>query len=207
MMIRSTNVRTSVLMVCFAASLVACGKSATARFYMLTPTATAASATPARVTVTVGPVSVPASVDRPQFVVQASPNSVTLDEFNRWASPLADAVAVAVAENLAAQLATARATPLVQSAVEADYRVGIEVQRFESAPGSYALLDAVFTVRRLTDGRTATGRTTARETPGDKTYEALAAAHSRAMSRLAADIAAATRALAAQAPQAPASKR
>jgi uncharacterized lipoprotein YmbA len=140
-------------------------------------------------------------VDRPEIVVTVGANEVWLDEFNRWASPLADAIAVATAENLRAQLATSRATSLVQSAVEADYRVSIEVQRFESAPGSAALLDAVFTVRRTADARTSTGRTTARETPSDKSYEALAAAHSRALSRLAGDIAAATRAFPAQAPK------
>jgi uncharacterized lipoprotein YmbA len=189
-----------------AVALAACATSPPSRFFTLSGAPAPASPT-STLSIVVGPVTLPAVVDRPEIVVTVAENEVWLDEFNRWASPLADAVAIAVAENLAARLATARATPLVQSAVEADYRVGIEVQRFESAPGSYALLDAAFTVRRLSDGRTATGRTTARETPGDKTYEALAAAHSRAMSRLAADIAAVTRALAAQAPQAPAPKR
>jgi len=155
----------------------------------------------------VGPVTIPAVVDRPEIVVTVGDNEVWLDEFNRWASPLGEAIAIATAEDLGGLLSTARATSIVQSATDADYRVSLEVQRFQSAPGSYALLDAVYTVRRTADGRSATGRTTARETPADKSYDALAAAHSRAVARLAADIAAATRSLAAQAPRPAAANR
>jgi uncharacterized lipoprotein YmbA len=183
-----------------ALAVAACASSPPSRFFTLSG-APAPAAPASALSIVVGPVTIPAVVDRPEIVVTVGENEVWLDELNRWASPLADAIAVAVAENLSAQLSTARATSLVQSAVEADYRVSVEVQRFESAPGSYALLDSVFTVRRSADGKTATGRTNARETPADKSYEALAAAHSRAMSRLASDIVTATRNLAAQAPQ------
>lgn len=178
-------------------ALAGCASSPPSRFFTLSG-APAPAAPSSTLSIVVGPVTIPAVVDRPEIVVTVGSNEVWLDEFNRWASPLADAIAVATAENLGAALATSRATSLVQSAVDADYRAAIEVQRFESAPGAYALLDAVFTVRRTADGRSSTGRTTAREAVTDKSYEALAAAHSRAVARMAADIAAATRALAAQ---------
>ena len=76
-----------------------------------------------------------------------------------------------------------------------DYRAAIEVQRFESALGEAATLEAVWAVSRDADGRACTGRTTAREAVPDKTYEALAAGHSRAVARLSRDIAEAVRAL------------
>ena len=183
-----------------ALALAACASSPPSRFYTLSGAPTPSAPT-SSLSIVVGPVTIPAVVDRPEIVVTVADNEVWLDEFNRWASPLAEAIAIAAAEDLGAALSTARATPIVQSAADADYRVSVEVQRFQSAPGSYALLDAVFTVRRTVDGRSTTGRTTARETPADKSYEALAAAHSRAVARLAADIAAATGALAAQAPK------
>jgi len=63
------------------------------------------------------------------------------------------------------------------------------VLRFESAPGEAATLDAIWTVRRTQDGKTETGRTTAREPARENGYEALAAAHSRAVTRLSQDIA------------------
>ncbi len=188
------------LLVLSVVALAACATTPPSRFYTLSGAAAPAAPT-STLSIVVGPVTVPAVVDRPEIVVTVSQNEVWLDEFNRWAGPLGEAIAVATAEDLAAALGTLRATSAVQSAAEADYRVAIEVQRFESAPGSYALLDAVFTLRRTADGRTATGRTTAREAPADKSYDALAAAHSRAVARLAKDIADATRALAAQAPR------
>ena len=54
----------------------------------------------------IGSVSVPATVDQPQFVVQVAANRVEVDEFNRWAAPLSDSIARAVAGDLAAQLGT-----------------------------------------------------------------------------------------------------
>ena len=139
-----------------------------------------------------GPVSVPAVVDRPQIVVNMGPNQVRLEEFNRWAAPLQNNIARVVADNLVLMLGTPRVTLSAQSlSADADYRVAIEVQSFQSAPGEAAMLDAVWTVRRAKDGKAETGRTTVRETVQEKGYDALAAAHSRALARLSQDIAAA----------------
>jgi hypothetical protein len=101
-----------------------------------------------------------------------------------------------VAENLVAMLGTPRVTQFPQNAsADADYRVAIEVQRFDSTPGEAAVLDAVWTVRRAKDAQTKTARTTVREQTREKDYDALAAAHSRAVARLSQDIADMIRAL------------
>ena len=93
-------------------------------------------------------------------------------------------------------LGTARVTLSAQTlSADADYRAAIEVQSFESTPGEAAMLDAVWIVRRTKDGKAGTGRTTVREMAQEKGYDALAAAHSRAVARLSEDIAAAVRAL------------
>jgi uncharacterized protein len=146
--------------------------------------------------VSVGPVSVPATVDRPQIVVRLAPNQVAIDEFHRWASPLPDSIARVVAENLAATLGTPHVTVFSRpTAAGARYRVLIDVLRFESAPGEAATLDAVWTVRSTKDGTTRSGRTTVSEPVPDREYASLAAAHSRALGRLSADLAGAIRAL------------
>jgi uncharacterized lipoprotein YmbA len=119
-----------------------------------------------------------------------------LEEFNRWAAPLQEDLSRVIAENLVAMLGTPRVTLFPQTlSADADYRVAIEVQRFESAPGQAATLDAVWIVRRAKDGKAQTGRTVVRETVQDAGYDALAAAHSRAAARLSQDIADAIRAL------------
>jgi uncharacterized lipoprotein YmbA len=119
-----------------------------------------------------------------------------VDDFNRWASPLQSGISRVVAENLVGMLGTPRVTlfPHTLSA-SADYQAAVEVQAFESALGEAVTLDAVWTVRRTKDGKQQMGRTTVREPASEKSYEALAAAHSRAVARLSQDIARAVRAL------------
>ena len=187
---------TAIAALCIFAGLAAgCASSPVTRFYTLSAAA-APAATSSQLSVVVGPVSVPAVVDRPQIVVSTGPNQVRLDEFNQWASPLQNNVARVVAENLVAMLGTPRVILFSQPlGVGADYRAAIEVQRFESAPGDAATLDAVWTVSRTKDGKSQTGRTTVREVASDKGYDALAAAHSRGLARLSQDIADAVGAL------------
>jgi uncharacterized lipoprotein YmbA len=67
--------------------------------------------------------------------------------------------------------------------------VSVEVQTFESAPGQMATLDAVWVVTRAVDGGSRTGRPTVRGPAPQPGYDALAAAHSRAVARLSRDIA------------------
>ena len=170
-----------------------CGSTPASRFYTL-GAVTSPPAAPSDLSVAVGPVTVPAAVDRPQIVVTVGPNQVRLDEFNRWAAPLQNAIARVVAENLVAVLGTPRVSASPLTLVAPDYRVAIEVQGFESALGEAATLDAVWTVTRTRDGKAQTGRTTVREPPAPG-YDALAVAHSRALARLSRDIADAVQAL------------
>jgi hypothetical protein len=130
-------------------------------------------------------------------VLATGPNEIRLDELNRWAAPLGDNIGRVVAENLVAILGTPQVSLFPQrSAADADFRVAIEVQRFESRAGEAASLDALWTARRLADGATRVGRTTVREPVAGSGYDALAAAHSRGIARLSADIAGAIRSLA-----------
>jgi uncharacterized protein len=172
-----------------------CGSTPPSHFYTLSATAKP-TAMSSSVSVSVGPVTLPAVVDRPEIVVRTGPNEVWLDEFNRWASPLQDNLGRAVAENLVAMLGTPRVTVFPETTgADADYRVRIQVQAFESTPGEATTLDAVWAVSRPKEAESQTGRTTVRETTQGKGYDALAAAHSRAVAQLSRDIAAAVQAL------------
>lgn len=185
--------RASPLAIACALVLVAGCASSPANFYTLTATAPASSSQ-SKLAVAVGPVTVPSTIDRPQIVVTTGANQVSIDDFNRWASPVEDNILRVVAENLAAILGTPRVTLYPTLAVDVDYRVQIEVRNFESAPGKSASLDAVWTVRRSKDGKSETGRTSVREKLDSGGYEALAGAHSRGVARLSQDIADAVRA-------------
>ncbi|MGO9059979.1 MAG: membrane integrity-associated transporter subunit PqiC [Candidatus Binataceae bacterium] len=189
-------VRTTYLTILVALmGAVAAGCStAPSHFYTLDSTAVAGNAPATRIAVLVGPVTVPEMVDRPQFVVQVAPNRVDVDEFNRWAAPLNDGIARAVAGDLAAQLGTPDVATGPFANFNPAYRVTINVQRFESVSGQGALIEAVWTVHKTAGGPTRSGRTLAREPVQGDGFDALAAAHSRALAQLSGDIAAAIRA-------------
>jgi uncharacterized lipoprotein YmbA len=183
-------------MLCALGALIAgCVSTPESRFFTLNATMNHAVES-SSMSVVVGPVSVPAEVDRPQIVVSTGPNQVRVDDFNRWASPLQSNISRVVADNLVSILGTPRVTVFPQTlSANADYQAAVAVQSFGSALGEAATLDAVWTVRRIKDGQLQTGRTTVREPAPERGYDALAAAHSRAVARLSQDIAGALRAL------------
>ena len=188
------NVRPLIPSLLVALAAASCGPSPTARFYTLDATATADGRPSVNRAIVVGPVSIPPAVDRPQLVVVVAPNEVTVDEFNRWAAPLDDSIARAVAGDLAALLgASAAAAPA--PGFTATHRVTLDVQRFDSVLGDAATVDALWTVRPAAGGAGRSGRSVAREPLGGKDVDTVAAAYSRALATVSADIAKAVREL------------
>ena len=197
MMTRIVNILISCAIVTFIAG---CASSPT-RFYTLSPTAGTAVMPQANYSVSVGPVSVPIVVDRPQIVVRTGPNKVSIDEFDRWASPLKDNIARVIVENLVSMLGTAQVTLFPQStAAGMSYRIMLDVLRFDSEPGQAATLDALWTVSSAKDGKSHRSRTTLTEATQSGDYAALVAAHSRVLGQLSAEIAKTIREMEAQKP-------
>lgn len=193
-----------LVLVSIAATLAACSSSPS-RFYTLTSTATPPAAPAAAdYVVGVGPISVPAQVDRQPFTVQVEPNRIEIDEFNRWAAPLNEAIARVVAEDLATLLGTQHVATLPLANFDPAYRVTIDIQRFDSlrkqAKNEAVLVEALWVVRKAGGGPAHSGRTIAREPTQGNDFDALAAAHSRALAKVSADIAAAIRAQAEEKP-------
>ena len=182
------------------AFLTACATPPPTRFYTLTATA-APAATPSALVVAVGPVTVPATVDRPEIVVSAGRNELIPADFHRWASPLQDNFSRVIAEDLGLILGSPRVGRFPPAlGVDADYRVFVDVRSFNSTLGEAAAIDAMWTVRRMKDKKTLSGRTVARESTADGSYQALAAAHSQAAAKMSRDIADAIAALQREAP-------
>jgi len=182
-----------VIFCALAEVMMGCASTPSSQFYTLSSGAKPAAGT-ASYSISVGPVTVPAVVDRPQIVLQTGANQVTFDEFNRWAAPLQSEIARVVAENLASALGTPSVTVFPQSsAADASYRVVIDTLRFESVPGEAATLDALYTVRARKENQSRAWRTTVRESVQASGYAALVAAHSRALVRLSEDIASVVR--------------
>lgn len=181
----------------FALVLAACGTSPTPRFYTLSaqpPAAKAVSETP--VSVAVGPVSIPAVLDRPQFVVSVAPNRVELAEFDRWAEPLRNGIPRILAIDIGRELDTDRIAGYGEAiAQDADFKVSIDVVRFESVLGDGVTVEAVWIIRAKQGNATQTGHSLVKDTATGTDYAALAAAGSRALDGVAREIAATVRAM------------
>lgn len=175
------------------AMLAACGSTPNESFYTLSGPPTpmpAAAASP--IAIFVGPVTVPEAVDRTPMVLRTGPNSVDIDDFHRWAEPLKSAIPRVLAETLMRELATPRVmASRAGASMPVDYRVAVEIQRFESSFAEGATLDALWTLTATRGGAPRTGRTTVQERAASPDREGVAAAHSRALARLGRDIAAA----------------
>jgi uncharacterized protein len=179
-------------------SFTGCFGSPKETYYTLSANAAATGVTSAsgepNYSIAVGPITLPEVVDRPQFVLRAGPNEVSIVELHRWAGPLKSEIPRIIADNLAADLNVKRVAAYPQSAGDnADYRVLVDIQRFDSTMGESVAIDALWTVKRVSDGVLRTGRSTARESSSGGSYDAVAAAHSRALATISREIAEALR--------------
>ena len=178
-----------------ATALAGCGSSPVTHFYTLN-TVAAPSPSNAKVsyTVAIGAVTLPDSLDRPQIVLRKAGNQVAVAEFERWVGSLKDEIALAVAANLKQSLdgASVFAQPM-GAGMNADVNVLLYVQRFDSVLGDAAAVEVLWQVSPA-KGAAKSGQSTVREPAGGAGYDALVAAHGRALAAVSRDIAAAIRA-------------
>jgi uncharacterized lipoprotein YmbA len=98
-------------------------------------------------TIAVGPVILPEYLDRPQIVMRAEGTSVKLADFHHWAEPLKDSLLRILAMNLAVLLSTDRIETFPwKGNGQPEYRVSVELQRFEGDEAGTVTLQARWTV-------------------------------------------------------------
>src|SRR5471032_1296425 len=139
-------------------------------------------------------VAVPQQLSRVEMVVSSGAGQIDLKEQERWSAPPAAEIGQALSLAITGELGTIDVfrTPTPEQAPV--YRISTSVQRFESAPGQYALVDAVWSVRLVGGGKVVTCRSVANETVWTG-YFALVDGHRRAIGRIAAEMAQAVRLL------------
>lgn len=181
-------------------TLIGCGSSPKETYYTLSAAAAMNGAAPvtgeSAYSIAVGPITLPEAVDRPQLVLRVGPNEVTFVELHRWAGSLKSEISRIIADNLAAYLNVRQVAAYPQSAGDnADYRVLVDIQRFDSTLGESVTIDALWSIKRQSDGVARTGRSTARESSGGGNYDGVVAGHSRALATVSRDIAEAIRSM------------
>ncbi|WP_201313312.1 PqiC family protein [Dyella sp. EPa41] len=140
------------------------------------------------------PVTVPAQVDQPQLVVRQGGQGVAVLQGQRWIAPLGDEVRGALSADLARDFHAQDITGLPAQG-KASVRIKVDVRRFDSVPGSYAYLDAAWSVRSLKGGEPLACMSRISETVGEG-YDALVQGHQQAVAHLAGQIGAVAAALA-----------
>ncbi|GAB2559532.1 PqiC family protein [Rhodanobacter koreensis] len=142
------------------------------------------------------PVGVPSQVDQPQLVVREGGQAVAMLNSERWIAPLGDEVRSALSGDLARELHSQDVSGLPGNDKPL-LRIKLDLHRFDSLPGSYALIEGSWSIRVLHDAHgggvlACTSRISEAVGPG---YAALVQGHQRAIGQLAAQIATAARSL------------
>ncbi len=177
-------------------ALTGCGTSTPAKFYMLnaipSPGKEAFGAEKRRtVSIGIGPVELPAYLDRQQIVTRVSENQVDLAMFHEWAEPLKDNFIRVLAENLSA-LDTEGLFSVypMRGPSPVDFQLEIEVVRLDGNLGGEVLLIARWTVFGSGKNQVLLSKkSTIRESAGSMDYGSLVAAQSRAVESLSREIA------------------
>ena len=188
-----TRGRIALAALCGAGVLLAlagCGSTPVTHFYTLSPAQAAAPPAAGNApTVAIGAVQLPDGLDRPQIVLRGAGSQVTFSEFERWLGSPKDEIALAVASGLKQALGGASVYAYPMSAgMSADVSVLLQVQRFDSVLGEAATVEVLWQVVPA-KGAARKGQSSVREPVGGPGYEALVAAHGRALAAVSRDIA------------------
>ncbi len=173
-----------------------CGSTKPAKFYALSPTegAVAGKGAPLEdriITVRLDPVDIPDYLDRPQIVSRSGQNELVVSEYNRWAGSLRDDITRALMNDLTVLLSREGVqVSIIRPAMPVDYRLRVDVVRFDIMPGGNVILRAQWILTGK-DGAVAIPlRTSVVEEKIDGTgYAAKVAAMSRALEGLSREMA------------------
>jgi uncharacterized lipoprotein YmbA len=138
----------------------------------------------------VGPVEIPAYVDRPEIALRTSRNGIELAGFDRWAEPLRDGVARVLVENLSTLLGSERVVAFPFGGARIDTQVALRITRFDARTQGDCELAARWTLSADGGRETlASGIGRYSEPTAAGGYAEAAAALSRALERLSRDLA------------------
>ena len=148
-------------------------------------------------TIGVGPVKIPAYLDRPEITTRSAPDSLQFAEFDKWAEPLEKNLTRVIAENLATLLSTDRigVFPWLNSA-QVQYQVTVDITQLERMPDGKVILAARWNILGDQGENMLVIESSRFSIPIESAgYEAIASAESRAVEALSREIAAAIRSL------------
>ena len=182
--------------------LLGCSSPKTSYYRMSSSPISAAPSVGGQVRLMVGPVSIPASMDRPQIVTQSGSTEVQVHEYHRWAGTLRGDIGQVISSRLAQDLGTSEVWNFSQSTqAQFDYQILVDVQNLDSSEKGGVILDVLWTIKPASQKNAnlntnsqckngaLTGRSVVSETASGSGFDALVAAQSRVFSKVGNDIA------------------
>lgn len=154
--------------------LLAACRSEPIQFHTLTPTQLGGTTRGNGGEILIEGLSVPPQVDRPQIVIRQGNSGLAILETEWWAASLVDELRSALVDQLANSISQRKVS------------VRVDVQRFDSIPGQYALMDVKWRLRGASEGDTTlvSCRSTL-QTPSGPSIDDLVIAHQHNVRRLA----------------------
>ena len=141
-------------------------------------------------TIGLGPLHLPAYLDRPQIVTRVNPNELKLAELDNWAEPLKDNITRVLVENISRLLCTEDIVifPWKKSS-HIDYQIDIKIIWMDGKLGDKATLVTQWAIIDASDKSVLlTKQSQYTEPVTEATYSALVATHSRLIAAFSHDI-------------------
>ncbi|PKU25087.1 PqiC family protein [Telmatospirillum siberiense] len=156
-----TFLRSGLMATILVAALGGCGTSAPPRYHALGLVQPAPASGSARRLVEILPVAVPERLNREEVVLTGAGGQLDVRDGDHWAAPLPDEIRHILTDALWRRL---RAADVYQAPVSPgaggvpQYRLALQIERFEAVPGRSAVVEGSWTARRLPQGASATCR-------------------------------------------------
>ena len=173
-----------------------CGGSAPAKFYTLSPLSMTGEVRSEKETagralaIGIGPVRLPQYLVRPEIVTRTDANKINIADFDLWGGSLQDDFSRNLLENLSLLLASDRVSLYPWPGMGTiDYRVGMDVIRFDGNRGGDVVLIVNWAIRTGQDNKVIRVQNSRIQEPsGGQSYEAMVGGMSRALARLSREI-------------------
>lgn len=178
--------------------LTACAATPPTNFYVLEAlNQPATSVSGKKIMLGIGPLEIPALLDRKQMVTRKENNAIQMAEFHQWAAPLKDNIVTVISKNIAALQPDLTVKAYPWSAYgDMDYRVIIDISRFDSQLGKAAYLEASWSIMKEKDRKIIrNGRTKISQPLNDENYESVVPALNKLLNEFSQQLSAAVQQL------------
>jgi len=127
-----------LLLIGILMTLAACTTSPNNRYYTLSPSPVAEQAIHRNWELSA--ITIPELLNRPQIILKSGANSITIEEYNRWAEPLDGMITHVLNDNLTARMG-------LHSEAPEEYRISITIDELDADNDGNVFLSAFWTVQ------------------------------------------------------------